>query len=142
MTLPTAPGPAGQGPAGPDWLERPGIVLFVERYAECVAFYRDALGLPLLKDQGDVTILGFGAAYLMIETAPGIGRAAKSRAENPTVLRFNVADVDQVAARLRDHGVEIAVAHHDWGTIAPFRDPDGTLCELRNHFDGFFAPKR
>jgi len=130
--------PAG----GPDWLERPGLVLFVEHYARCVAFYRDVLGLPLLKDQGDVTILGFGAAYLMIETAPGIARSAKSRAENPAVLRFNVANVDAMAERLRAHGVEIAVAHHDWGVIAPFRDPDGNPCELRNHFDGFFAPKR
>lgn len=130
------------GLTGPDWLLRPGIVLFVERYAECVRFYRDIIGLPLLKDQGDVTILSFGAAYLMIETAPGIARPAKSRAENPSVLRFNVEDVDAVAARLRSHGVEIAVAHHDWGIIAPFRDPDGNLCELRNHHDGFFAPKR
>lgn len=127
--------------AGGDWVLRSGVVLFVENYAECVSFYRDRLGLRLLKDQGDVTILGFGAGYLMIERAPGVARPAKARSENPTVLRFNVADVDAEAARLRATGIEIDVGHYEWGVIAPFRDPDGNLCELRNHFDGFFAPK-
>jgi lactoylglutathione lyase len=38
--------------------------------------------------------------------------------------------------------VSVKVDSFEWGTIGAFVDPDGNRCELRNHFDGFFAPKR
>lgn len=122
-----------------DWVLQPGIVLFLDDYAGGVAFYRDTMGLPVIEDYGDVTILGFGSAYLMLEREAGIGRPAKSRAENPAVLRFNVADVDAMAEILGRRGVAIEVARYDWGIVGRFRDPDGNPCELRNHYDGVFA---
>lgn len=123
------------------WVLRHGVILFVEHYDACVTFYRQALELPLIKDQGDLVILGFGDGYLMVERE-GIAREQKSRADNPTVLRFNVADVEQTAALLRSRGVEVEVKSFDWGTVGQFQDPDGNACELRNHYDGTFAPRR
>lgn len=123
-------------------LLRSGVILFVENYEACVAFYRDALGLPLIKDQGNLVILDFGGAYLMVERASGVARLRKTQAENPTVLRFNVEDVDTEAERLRANGVSVEVMHFDWGIVGQFHDPDGNAGELRNHYDGTFAPKR
>lgn len=123
-----------------DWLLETGLVLFVENYEACVDFYRNVLELPLIKDQGDIIILGFGAGYLMVEPG-GTARSTKSRAENPTILRFNVADVETVARKLRARGVTVDVQTNPWGITGLFHDPDGNACQLRNHFDGTFAPK-
>ncbi len=90
-----------------DWLLQTGLVLFVENYDACVAFYRNVLELPLIKDQGDIIILGF----------------------------------DAVARKLRAHGVAVDVQTNPWGVTGLFHDPDGNPCQLRNHFDGTFAPK-
>lgn len=124
-----------------DWVLRHGIILFVEHYDAAVHFYRHILELPLLKDQGDLVILGFGDGYLMVERE-GVAAEMKSRAQNPMVLRFNVADVEASAAMLRDRGVAVSVEAFPWGTVGKFRDPDGNPCELRNHYDGFFAPEQ
>lgn len=123
------------------WVLRHGIILFVENYDACVAFYRATLELPLIKDQGDLVILGFGDGYLMVERE-GVALPHKTRAENPTVLRFNVADVEASAGLLRNRGVDVEVKTFAWGTVGQFRDPDGNPCELRNHYDGTFAPRR
>lgn len=124
-----------------DWILRHGLILFVQNYEPCIAFYRDTLGLRVLREQDDLVILGFGDGYLMIERE-GVAHPEKSVAQNPTVLRFNVADVEASAAMLRERGVEVAVHTYEWGTVGRFRDPDGNACALRNHYDGFFAPVR
>lgn len=100
-----------------DWLVQTGLVLFVENYDACVAFYRNVLELPLIKDQGDIIILGFGNGYLMIEPG-GTARAQKSRVDNPAILRFNVADVDAVAGKLRALGVAVDVQANPWASRA------------------------
>ena len=122
------------------WFVQPGIILFTERYEACVAFYRDALGLPVVFDKGHLICLGFGAAYLMIEKEGAAIDGAKSRAQNPTILRFNVADVEAAAKMLRGRGIAVEAGTFDWGKIGKFQDPDGNLCELRNHTDEFTTP--
>ena len=117
------------------------MILFTEHYEACVRFYRDALGLPVVFDKGHLITLGFGSGYLMIEQEGVAVDGAKSRAQNPTILRFNVADVEAAASMLRERGIAVEVNHWDWGITGQFRDPDGNLCELKNQMDGFFAPK-
>lgn len=122
------------------WLERSGLVLFAADREASVHFYRDIVGLSLFKATDYVTVLDFGAAYLMIEPGGVAVAGGKDRSQCPMTLRFNVANVASEAERLREQGVAVAVAAHDWGMIGTFHDPDGNVCELRNHFDGFFAP--
>ena len=122
------------------WFVQPGIILFTERFEACVAFYRVALGLPVVFDKGHLICLGFGAAYLMIEKEGAASDGAKSRAQNPTILRFNVVDVEAAADLLRGRGIDVEIATFDWGTIGKFQDPDGNLGELRNHTGEFTVP--
>jgi len=116
-------------------IERTGLVLHVERYAACVEFYRERVGLAveLEKDEPGQTLvlLTLGNSYLMIEPGGSALDAAKSLRENPVTIRFNVADVDAAAAGLRQHGVEVAVSRFEWGVIGDFHDPDGNRCQLR-----------
>ena len=117
-----------------------GIVLFTERYEDCVAFYGEVLGLPLMfqLDRADSTLTCFdlGGAYRMVEPGgPRFGRGGKA-GQSPVKLRFNVEDVGASAMELRKNGVEIALGHHDWGTTAEFADPDGNRCALRS-VEGF-----
>jgi lactoylglutathione lyase len=123
------------------WFVQPGVILFTEHYDACVAFYRDALKLPVVFDKGHLITLGFGSGYLMIEQDGVAADGSKSRAQNPTVLRFNVEEVDKAAEMLRGQGIAVEVRHWDWGITGQFRDPDGNLCELKNQTDGFFALK-
>jgi lactoylglutathione lyase len=123
-----------------DWIEQTGLVLFVEDYPACVKFYRDILGLSVFADQGFLTVFRFGTGYLMVEPHGVASASRKSRAQSPVTLRFNVADVEREAERLRTMGTAVSVEQFEWGTVGKFTDPDGNPCELRNHFDGFFAP--
>ena len=125
-----------------DWIAEPGLILFTQNYEACVGFYRDTLGLPVRFDKGHLIALGFGSGYLMIEEGGDAVPGGKSRRQNPVTLRFNVDDVEAVAAMLRSRGVAVEVRQWDWGTTGAFLDPDGNRCELRNQHDGFFAPRR
>ena len=94
--------------------EQTGVILFVEHYERCVAFYRDVLELAVEEEKPALVRFDFGGAYLMVERG-GVGRAeSKSRAENPTTLRFNVADIEEAVAWLRAKGVAPEV--HRWAT--------------------------
>ncbi len=117
----------------------PGIILYTERFAECVRFYRDTLGLPVWFEKDGLCCLRFGDGYLMVETGGTARERAKPPSENPTTLRFNVTDVDAVAKMLHDKGVEVEITQHDWGRVGSFTDPDGNVCELKNADDPFFS---
>ncbi len=119
-------------------IERTGLILCTERYEACVRFYRDVLGLARLFETDELTCFDFGGSYLMVERE-GVARpAGKSKAENPTCLRFNVKDVRGCAQLLRDRGIDVHYQEYSWGVIARFRDPDGNLCALRDE-TGFAA---
>lgn len=123
------------------WFVQPGVILFTQHYEACVRFYRDALDLPVMFDKGHLITLGLGSGYLMIERDGVAVDGSKSRAQNPTILRFNVEDVEAAASLLRGRGIAVEVSHWDWGITGQFRDPDGNLCELKNQGDSFFAPE-
>ena len=60
--------------------ERTGVILCTEKYDECVAFYSEVLGLPIIEtlddDHSKLTVLRFGEdTYLMVETG---GKAVPS----------------------------------------------------------------
>lgn len=116
-------------------IKKTGLILFTENYPACVHFYRDLLGLEVIFEQEKLVCLEFGGAYLMVEMGGIANPEGKSRAENPTVIRFNLAEVEATAEELRAKGVAVSVEQHPWGTIGVFYDPDGNRGELRNAWD-------
>ena len=122
-----------------DHLVTPGIILFTRNFEACVAFYRDTLGLPVWFEKPGLVCLRFGTGYLMIETDGVAAPGQKSMAQNPTVLRFNVADVRATARLLEEAGVPVRITDYDWGTVGTFVDPDGNTCGLKDADDPFFA---
>ncbi|MCA0851569.1 glyoxalase [Salipiger thiooxidans] len=115
-----------------------GVILFTEKFDECVAFYREKLGLPFWYEKEGLCCLRFGAAYLMIESGGAAQDRRKNRSENPTVIRFNVPDVAAAAIMLEAQGIHVETKHHSWGVTGSFTDPDGNVCSLKNADDPFF----
>ena len=107
-----------------------GIILFTERFDDCVRFYRDLLGLPVWFEKAGLVCLRFGDGYLMVETDGAARDRPKRHDENPAVLRFNVDDVGAAVDALAKRGVAVQVLKFEWGTIGIFHDPDGNQCEL------------
>lgn len=127
------------GPTLASRTEAFGIIIGTERFEESVAFYRDIVGLPVWFEKERLVCLRLGDGYLMVETG-GVARdRRKSSSENPTMLRFNVDDVGDVAKRLVRLGVAVEVKTFNWGTVGTFSDPDGNPCEIKNADDPFFA---
>jgi lactoylglutathione lyase len=115
-----------------------GIILRTEKFDECVHFYRDVLGLPVWYEKPSLVCLRFGDGYLMIETGGHANNGPKPYSQNPTILRFNVSDIDATANNLRSKGVAVERKDFAWGKVAIFIDPDGNICEFRNADDPFF----
>ncbi len=117
-------------------IARTGIILRVERFDECVNFYHQLFGLPVLfKTQEEnfrLACLDFYGSYLMIETGGVTKDGEKTMAENPTRLRFNVRDIDQAIASLREWGIEPKVNRYAWGTTINITDPDGNSVGIRD----------
>ena len=117
-------------------IQRHGIILNVEHFDECVAFYRDLFGLPLLfsKIEGDfkLTCLEYGETYLMIETEGVANTSGKSIAENATKLRFNVADIESALRSVCDYGIDAHIESNTWGAVINIVDPDGNRIGIRD----------
>ncbi len=116
-----------------------GIILGTERFAECVRFYRETIGLPEWYRKDGLVCLRFGNGYLMVEEGGVARMTRKPNSENPTMLRFNVDNVEHSADLLRAKGVDVEVKTFDWGMVGTFIDPDGNACELKDADDPFFA---
>jgi lactoylglutathione lyase len=109
-----------------------GIILFCEHYRTTLAFYVSKLRLQVRQEKEGLTILEFGGNYLMIETNGVSSDHEKTRAQNPTVLRFDVENMDEAVNGLRDRGVSVDVRKFDWGTIGVIIDPEGNRIELKD----------
>jgi lactoylglutathione lyase len=116
-----------------------GIILGTEKFEECLRFYRDTIGLPVWYTKSSLVCLRFGDGYLMIETGGMASSGVKPNTSNPTMIRFNVEDVEAAANILRERGVAVVVKKYEWGTVGTFADPDGNKCELKNADDPYFS---
>ena len=113
-------------------IARHGIILNVEKYRECVAFYRELFGLKVLFETPDLTCLEFGSCYLMIEKEGVANPRGKSMDENSTKLRFNVPDVERALQKVRAYGIHAAIERHPWGSTINLHDPDGNRIGIRD----------
>ena len=96
------------------------------------AFYRDALGLPLLYEAGPTAFFACGPVRLML------GPAEAAEFDHPaSVIYYKVADLDAAYAELRSRGVAFRDAPHRVyrlagveGWMAFLQDPDGNTLAL------------
>jgi catechol 2,3-dioxygenase-like lactoylglutathione lyase family enzyme len=110
------------------------VMLGVSEMARSVAFYRDALGLRVIFESPEFTLLDAGGVQLALR------RSALKAEEDElrTELVFPVEDVTTAFESLRGRGVTFrlaprAVAGENFA--ADFRDPDG-------HVLSIFGPKK
>ena len=109
-----------------------GLLLFTEKYQQCVEFYRDKLKMEIIFDNVNpsLTNFRFGSGYLMIEEEGQGSPHPKGRHENPVVIRFDVEELGDAVRDLNENDIEVEVELFDWGHIGIFYDPDGNRCEL------------
>jgi lactoylglutathione lyase len=110
------------------------ITLWVNEYDACLAFYRDALGLPL--ETADENFAQFGTAGTKLY----LHRLSKISALRTHALEihFAVPDVDAAYSHLLERGVQFEQqpANMPWGTrMAAFRDPEGNAIEIVGPLD-------
>ena len=117
-------------------IENYGIILNVEKFDECVSFYKDLFNLPVMFTKVDgsfkLTCLEYGSSYLMIETEGVAVPSGKDNSQCPTKLRFNVADINQALDSVRDYGIDAEIIENDWGSIISIFDPDGNRISIRD----------
>jgi catechol 2,3-dioxygenase-like lactoylglutathione lyase family enzyme len=108
------------------------IAIAVHDLEKCLAFYRDALGLPFLFEVPGMAFLDCGGVRLMLSSRiePGFDHPGST-------LYFRVADIGAAHAALSDRGVAFVDAPHrvaDLGThelwMTFFRDPERTTHAL------------
>ena len=115
------------------------ITLFVEDLPGATAFYAEVFQLPLVHEDADSAVFGFGNTLVNLLATPAaeelVAPATPGAPDaGPRVqLTVEVADVDAVSARLMALGVELLNGPVDrpWGIrTASFRDPAGHLWEI------------
>ena len=103
--------------------------------ASTVAFFRDVLGLPVLDDPGDFTVLAVpGGATVEVF---GPGSPYNAHLTSP-VAGFEVTDLAAAEQELRAAGAEIVlpITGGDGRRWLHFRAPDGHLYELSEDHGG------
>lgn len=106
------------------------IAIFVSDIERAITFYRDTLGLTLIK-QGS-----FGAEFLEQEPHLGVHPAnhpnAKKLVGRETGLTFHVPDLLHFCGILHDRGVRFVTepTKQSWGVMAMIADPDGNVMAL------------
>jgi len=115
---------------------RTGVILNVEKFDECVSFYKDLFGLKVLFEEqyGEfrLTCFEFDGSYLMVETEGFAKPEGKSLKENSTKLRFNVSNIEGALERIRAYGIEAEITKNDWGSTINIYDPDGNRVGVRD----------
>ena len=115
---------------------RTGIILNVEKFDECVSFYKDLFGLKILfeeqYDEFRLTCFEFEGSYLMVETGGFAKPEGKSLKENSTKLRFNVTNIDSALEKVRAYGIKAEILRNDWGSTINIHDPDGNRVGVRD----------
>ena len=106
------------------------IAIFVNDIGRAVEFYRDKLGLAMIKHGS------FGAEFLEGETHLGVHPAvhpdAKSLVGRHTGITLFVPDLLHYCGVLHDRGVRFTTepTQQSWGVMAMVADPDGNVLAL------------
>jgi len=115
-------------------------ILFARDMARMVAFYGDALGLPILEGTAEAGWVRFdaGGCAVALHAIPAAIAAGieiedppRARGETPIKLAFHVDDVDAARARLVARGVPMREARR-WDGVAfcDGLDPEGNVFQI------------
>ena len=124
---------------GPGLSRLAQIALTVHDIGQATAFYRDALGLPLLFEAPPkLAFFDCGELRLMLsEPEGGDEETSDGPGGSSSVLYFGVEDIERSHRELSDRGVAFekppATVHRDAEhelRLASFRDPSGNLLAL------------
>jgi lactoylglutathione lyase len=107
------------------------VYLYVRDLDRSLAFYRDVLGIPIERDahNPDWAEARFPdgmrfALHPWHEGVPEIGSGS-------VMIDFEVEDLDEALARLREAGVEVGEPLREpWGSVCSLIDPDGYRIDL------------
>ncbi len=122
------------------------IRLLVNNFKECFFFYRDVMGFEYRAGDetgpyveffaGDNIMLALFERSYMANVVHTTDKPAEASAQDTTTLCFEVANVDEIAAKVKQVGIPLINEPMDieqWVLrVAHFRDPAGNLIEI-NH---------
>ncbi|MDM5155321.1 VOC family protein [Bacillus sp. DX1.1] len=115
------------------------IILYVERYEECLQFYKNILHLTIKGEHGTYIEFDTGSTILAINSRESVQELTglsipKGVLESSTFeIGFVVENVEETIEALRAQGVTVLVEPitKPWGqTIAYISDPDGNYIEI------------
>ena len=107
-------------------------VLYVADLGRMAHFYGETLGLPVSERNERFVAFGGAGAPLALEAGGPPAGGPRAREQNPTLVQFAVADVEEARAALAARGVafEGEVRRGPYGALAFFRDPEGNRLAL------------
>lgn len=111
-----------------------GLLLVTDDVERLAGFYREALGLPLEREEhaGLPAHYGvdIGATHLGIHPPSSFGRTTAQ--SGGSVFALEVDDLDERLRELAARGICTVIEKHDegFGPLAAVEDPDGNLVEL------------
>ena len=110
------------------------ITLWVNKYDECLAFYRDMLNLPLETADENFAQFATEGTKLYLHR---LGDKSPLRA-HALEIHFEVLNVDMEYNKLLERGAQFeqSPANMPWGTrMAALRDPEGNAIEIVGPLD-------
>ena len=110
-----------------------GTTIWSEDLNNLLPFYRDVLGLKVMRESENFVLVGENA---LEAPALGLGTHSEVHGPNTNPLRFMVGfasdDLTADWQRLKEQGVEFIEDPTDYGdiSIATMKDPEGNLVQL------------
>jgi catechol 2,3-dioxygenase-like lactoylglutathione lyase family enzyme len=107
-------------------LEVARIILFTKRMDEMTWFYRDVLGLEIVRDQENWREFDGGAVRIALHSGP-----PSPGARGPKVA-FKIEDVPAAREELNKRGAKFGPVKKAEFTLCDATDPDGNHVQLSN----------
>jgi hypothetical protein len=102
-----------------------GIIVSVERFQDCIQFYRTQIQLPILMEKPGIARFALGSMYLQIEDAEQLGL----KPTRNIIIRKDESSISRKQSELLARGVTLEVHDLEWGKIGFVYDPDGNKVE-------------
>lgn len=106
------------------------IAIFVSDIARATEFYRDRLGLPIIKEGSFGAEFFDGGAHIGVH--PAIHPDAKALVGRHTGITLYVSGLLHYCGELHERGVQFVAepTQQAWGIMAMIADPDGNMLAL------------